>query len=411
MVTELLGRRQEILRIAAAHVTPFYLIDDQALRSSIRRFSEAFRSRIPDCQIYYAMKLNPHPYILRQVVVNGFGLDASSHRELVIALNMGAKKIVFTGPAKSREGLTVAVRNAKRVIVNLDGFQELEHLGSIARRSQRTVRAGVRVFTGAYSRWNKFGIPLTELKTFFEKARRHRFVDLQGIHVHMSWNRDAAPYAEALRQISSYLKKNLTNQQRTQIRFIDFGGGFRPYRGEGYYPATTDQGEIIEIVSRYLHTSVRYRHRYFLVKSVPIEQYAEGIGQAITRYLRPLGEFAYFTEPGRIICNQAMHIVLRIADIKPQGIIIADGGNNLIGWERFEYYYFPLINLTHPSATQEKKALIYGNLCLLEDIWGHYCYAKKFAVGDVLLVPYQGAMAYTLAQQFIHPIPPVYHLR
>lgn len=411
VVSEVLTKRSAILKISKAHPTPFYLIDDAALRQGIKRFAKAFTAKIPGIQIFYAMKLNHHPYIIKQVLRGGLNLDVSSHRELSIALHAGARKIVFTGPAKSVPGLQLAVHHSDKVTINMDSFQELANLGAVTKQMKKSVRAGVRVFTGAYTKWNKFGIPLRDLKAFWQRAKRQPNIKLQGIHMHISWNRDAKPYADALRQIAAYLKKEFTKQEISQIKFIDFGGGYRPHRAEGYYPSTTDQGEIINIVSHHYGAKVKYQQRYLMVRSLEIEQYATGIAQAIDRYLRPLGDFEYYTEPGRIICNNAMHIVTRIADIKPQQVIIADGGNNMVSWERFEYYYFPLINLTHPSATKEVPALIYGNLCLLEDVWGYYCYAQKLAVGDVLVVPYQGALTYSLAQNFIHPIPETYILR
>ena len=48
-----------------------------------------------------------------------------------------------------------------------------------------------------------------------------------------------------------------------------------------------------------------------------------------------------------------MHIVLRVADVKNKENCILNGGVNMVGWQRFENEYFPLVNITHPSKTEQ----------------------------------------------------------
>jgi diaminopimelate decarboxylase len=98
---------------------------------------------------------------------------------------------------------------------------------------------------------------------------------------------------------------------------------------------------------------------------------------------------------------------MRVVDVKTPTKIIADAGVNLIGWEGLRYDYEPIINLSDFSTT-EKDCRVYGNLCMADDIWGYSCFAKKIRVGDLLVMPYQGAYTFSLAQNFIKPIPPVY---
>jgi diaminopimelate decarboxylase len=82
---------------------------------------------------------------------------------------------------------------------------------------------------------------------------------------------------------------------------------------------------------------------------------------------------------------------------------------NMVGWQRYEYEYFPLVNISHPSPN-EINCNVWGNLCTTWDIWGYYCYASKFKEGDLIVVPNQGTLTYSLAQNFINKIPNVYKL-
>ena len=177
-----------------------------------------------------------------------------------------------------------------------------------------------------------------------------------------------------------------------KIKFIDFGGGFEPYLSEG---------QIVRKEGKW--------PSYSVTKTSKIEEYAKDIGEAIKKYLDPIVSVVYFAEPGRYICNSAMHIVLSVSDVKDDKNCILDGGVNMVGWQRFEFEYFPLINMTHRSDL-ERKVNMWGNLCTTWDIWGYHVYGGELLQGDVIVVPNQGALTYSLAQSFINEIPKVYKL-
>jgi diaminopimelate decarboxylase len=114
----------------------------------------------------------------------------------------------------------------------------------------------------------------------------------------------------------------------------------------------------------------------------------------------------FYAEPGRWLCNDAMHILLTVVDKKSEDLVITDGGTNIIGWERFETDYFPVINLSRPSKS-EHKCFILGSLCTPHDVWGYGYFGKGIEPGDLLLIPNQGAYTYSLRQEFIKPLPEV----
>ena len=92
-----------------------------------------------------------------------------------------------------------------------------------------------------------------------------------------------------------------------------------------------------------------------------------------------------------------------------KGTPILDGGVNMVGWQRFEYEYFPVINLSEPS-NREFEVNVWGNLCTTWDTWGYYMYGSGVSPGDCVVIPNQGALTYSLAQSFINKIPAVYKL-
>jgi diaminopimelate decarboxylase len=404
-----LPKRKAILALTKKYPTPFYAFDDKAANNAAQEFKTIFTKAIPNLEIYYAVKSNPCSYLLETVVKNGLGLDVSSGRELNFALKAKAKKIVFSGPGKTDPELKLAIANADKLIIHLDSFSELKRLGKMLRASKKTIRAGVRVYTKYHDAWTKFGISLTELPEFFELAKKYPNIDLGGIQCHMSWNQGAEPYQKMLAEIAKAIKK-LSLEQRQQIKFIDFGGGYEAHRYEGQFSWATAQGEVLKTAAEYFGKSINFKDKYYLNQAPKLEVYAQGIAQAIKKYLDPLISCQYFCEPGRIISYQSMHLILGVVDVKKPGMAILDGGNNMLGYELFEEYYYPTINLTRP-ANKEIACHLFGSLCTPYDLFGYYCYAKSIKEGDIIMIPNQGAYTFTLAQDFIKGIPPVYRMR
>lgn len=409
-VSHVTKKSKQIKSLASKNKTPFYVFDQQALDNSVDLFLKVFKKEIPSFKAYYALKINHHPLIVQRAVDKGLGLDVGSQREINIAINAGCKDIVYFSPGKTKDDLLHALKYADVITINIDSFNELKKLGSLTNNGKKKIKAGIRIHTDQYGDWKKYGIHINELKSFFKKAKKYHFIDFQGIHFHMSRNKDATFYENTIKELGSYLKKNFNSVELQKIKYIDFGGGFEVYESEGYYPYKTAQGSIIQTVNSYNGERFTFNVPYYIRDAIKVNEYAKKIGQAINTHLKPIIDATYYSEPGRIICNGAMHIVLTIADVKNKDNAVLDGGVNMVGWQRFEHEYFPLINLSSPSK-KEMKCNMWGNLCTTWDIWGYYCYANRIREGDIIVIPNQGALTYSLAQNFIQPIPQVYLLK
>ncbi|MFA7308241.1 MAG: hypothetical protein WC026_16400 [Hyphomicrobium sp.] len=409
VVSSITKKNKAIKNLTNKNKTPFYVFDQQALDSSIDIFLKAFQNEISSFKAYYAIKINHHPLVVKRAVEKGMGLDVGSPREIDIAIKAGSRDIVYFSPGKTKNDLLYALKYADIITINIDSFNELEKLGTLTNRKKKKIKAGIRIHTDQYGDWKKYGIHINDLKSFFKKALEYQFIDLQGIHFHMSRNKDATFYANTIKELGTYLKNNFNSSELQKIKYVDFGGGFEVYESEGYYPYKTPQGSIIQTVNSYNGEKSTFDVPYYIRDAVKISDYAKKIGQAINLHLKPIINATYYSEPGRIICNEAMHIVLSVADVKNKNNVVLDGGVNMVGWQRFEHEYFPLINLSSPSK-KETGCNMWGNLCTTWDIWGYYCYANRIREGDIIVVPNQGALTYSLAQNFIQPIPPVYKI-
>ena len=392
-----LERRNVFLQACREYGSPVYFLEKQVLIDRAKQFMTAFSAELPDLRIYYAVKSNSHPAVAKTFVAEGLGLDISSGKELQLALDCGATDIVFSGPGKTMNELALAVENRDRVTVLMDSLAELERLGDVSARARAYVRAGVRLTTDERKLWAKFGIPLFRLPEFFAAARRTRYVRLRGLQFHTSWNLEPTNHVAFVRRLGNALKE-LDGEVRASIEFIDIGGGFWPEEGEWLQRAN---GEPLNPDAE---TETVLNH--FRKPAAPIEEFAGRIGRAVRREILPLVNCRVCIEPGRWLCHGAMHLLLSIVDKKLPDLVITDAGTNMVGYERFETDYFPVINLSRPGL-DEHPCRVLGSLCTPHDVWGYAYYGADIRPGDILLIPNQGAYTYSLRQEFIKPLPKV----
>jgi len=393
--------RHAYLALVQKYPPPLYVLDAGVLREKASRFHKAFRRHLPDVRCYYAVKSNNHPGVAEILLQCGMGLDVSSGVELEMALGLNAGDIIFSGPGKTDAELSLAVRESERVTVLLDSFGELSRLDEISRARRKTVRVGVRLTTNPNGLWRKFGIPLEELARFWENIRACRYLQFTGLQFHTSWNLSPDAQVAFIAQLGRVLE-NLPAPAVERIQFIDIGGGYWPPQGEWLQAAGTVSGRL----RQNLGLEPGAVHEHYRLPAQPIEVFAEQLSRAVSDHIHPVVQCRICLEPGRWLCNDAMHLLLSVVDNKYDDLVITDAGTNTIGWERFETDYFPVLNLSRPGQT-EKPCQILGSLCTPHDVWGYTYWGEDIGVGDILMIPTQGAYTYSLRQNFIKPLPQV----
>ncbi len=384
-------KKETFLGLVDGEESPLYILERDVLIERAGRFRRAFRSQFPDSAFYYAVKSNNHPAVAETLLATGFGLDVSSGRELSLALDLGATDIFFTGPGKTGRELALAADHAEKVIILIDSFHELQVLEEIAAARNLLLRAGLRLSTNPNGLWRKFGIPPGEVAAFFQQAERCPHIEVQGLQFHTSWN--LSPLAQT--DFIALLGKELAGCPQDiarKIRFLDVGGGYWPPPGEWHHgdPSQFSPSELI----------------HYENPTTPIESFAAALRQAVDTHLAFLTPCRVCFEPGRWICNDAMHLLMSVVDRKALDLVITDCGIQAIGWERFATDYCPILNLSRP-ALKEQACHVCGSLCTPYDLFGFSYFGEEIRIGDILLIPCQGAYTYSLRQDFIKPPPRV----
>lgn len=378
-------RRAQYLEAVEQFGSPLYILETSVLKKKAEQFRAAFEKHLPETSFYYAMKSNNHPDVSRILLEQGYGLDVSSGQELKEALKLEAQDIIFSGPGKTDTELELAVDNCHKTTLLVDSAGEYKRLKGIVNRKKRHINIGVRLNSNPNGLWRKFGISTENLMPLYHEIHQEPYIKLKGLQFHSSWNLSPIKQIEFLHTLEKMLKKMPESFLNT-CNFIDIGGGYWPPQGEW-------------LLSQ--QTLTPYR-----VEGTPIEKFAHRLAQTIKEKILPLTACRICFEPGRWLCNDAMHILVRVIDKKAKDIVITDAGTNAVGWERFETDYFPVLNLTRRDMG-EKSCHILGSLCTPHDVWGYAYFGKSIQEGDILMIPTQGAYTYSLRQHFIKPLPEV----
>lgn len=394
-------RGKEFLKLIERHASPLYTLEKEVLRERSLQFQETFRRYIPDTKYYYAVKSNNHPDVAATLLTTGMGLDVSSGIELEMALALNARDIVFSGPGKTDAELRLTIDNNDRVVLLIDSFGELARLAKILPAYEQKMRIGVRLTTNPSGLWKKFGILPEQLGDFWAEVQKTPEIVFQGLQFHTSWNLNPRAQVEFISHLGKVLT-TLPAQALNQINFIDIGGGYWPPQGEWLQSAGTKAGKLKNELGMETDTALEH----YRLPACSLDEYAGAIVTAIQKHIHTTTSCRICLEPGRWICNDAMHLLMTVVDKKGNDLVITDAGTNTVGWERFENDYFPVINLSRPALV-ERKCNVLGSLCTPHDVWGYAYWGENIQVGDILMIPTQGAYTYSLRQHFIKPLPQV----
>jgi diaminopimelate decarboxylase len=395
------SRKDLYLHAVADKTPPLYVLESSVLRTKAEQFKTAFADKFPATAFYFAVKSNNHPDVSRILLRSGYGLDVSSGLELQSALDLNARDIVFSGPGKTMAELLLAVTHTDHVVVLVDSFGELQRLASVASSMKKTIRIGVRLTTNPTGLWRKFGILPAKLADFMEKARQCSYVKFQGLQFHTSWNLSPTAQVQFIKKLGMTLR-DLSPSYLHEIQFIDIGGGYWPPQGEWLRAEETPTGRLRNALGLEKDTNSAPCR----LPAISIDGFAVQLSKAIKQHLLSVVACRICFEPGRWICNDAMHLLMSVVDKKAEDLVVTDAGTNAIGWERFESDYFPVLNLTRPSLI-ERPCDILGSLCTPHDVWGYSYWGDAIQPGDILMIPTQGAYTYSLRQNFIKPLPDV----
>ncbi|MCC6559513.1 MAG: diaminopimelate decarboxylase [Polyangiaceae bacterium] len=383
--------RRLIEDLAARFGTPLYLYDGGCLERQHR----ALRSCLPPAfGLYFAVKANPLPGILRLFRRLGCGAEAASEGELRLAISAGfsPEDVVYTCPGKTRAGVELALRSGISHIT-VESLDEAELIDSTAAAEGAAVGAVIRVnpaeprgltagsaelrMTGGPS---QFGVDEEELGALVEHVRKWLpRLRLSGLHVYSGTQVLSAEALLRDAERTLEMSARVSRELGIELGLIDIGGGFGvPYQGGG--------GEI------------------------DLRALKEGYVDLWARYAGRLGAARVIAESGRFLAADGGVFVTRVLSTKvSRGIrfVICDGGYShhpasaYIG--RYGRNRYP-VEAVEPSGERERVTVV-GPTGTPVDILARDVWLHRVRAGDLLVVGKSGAYGYTNSCQLFFSAP------
>lgn len=225
---------------------PCLIVDLDVVRDNYRAFEKA----LPDSRIFYAVKANPAPEILRLLASLGSSFDTASVAEIEMALEAGATsdRISYGNTIKKERDIARAYDLGIRLFA-VDCVEEVDKIARVAPGS----RVFCRVLTdGEGAEWplsRKFGcVPAMAVDVLRHAAALG--LDAHGVSFHVgSQQTDLSAWDKALGDAKAVFAT--LADEGIVLKMVNMGGGF-PTRYLKDVPAAQAYGQaIFEALSRH----------------------------------------------------------------------------------------------------------------------------------------------------------------
>ena len=377
------------MELAREYGTPLYVMDEQVIRNSLRRFHDSMNKYYDGMgEVHYASKAFSCLEMCRIVASEGDGLDVVSIGELYTAVKAGfpMEKIGFHGNNKTDEELEYAVEVGVGHIV-VDNISELHRLEKIAEKKNiRTnimfrIKPGIDAHTHDFVKTgqidSKFGFALETGEAFeaVKEAVSCKNVKLSGLHCHIgSQIFDIAPFEEAAKVMLGFIAK-IKDELGYEIEGLNLGGGF----GIKYVDENDPK---------------------------PFEVYLENVSKVVKAECasRGLKLPKMFIEPGRSIAGPAGITLYTVGARKEipniRTYISVDGG--MADNPRYILYGSEYDAVVANKAGEEKseKVTIAGKCCESGDLIGENMPLQHAESGDIIAVCATGAYNYSMSSNY-----------
>lgn len=386
----------DAVNLARAYGTPLHVVDRQRLHKNYSSFRDSFGALYPHVEVAYSYKTNPLPGVLKTLHEFGASAEVISHFELWLALKLkvAPEKIIFNGPAKTRDALELAVGHDIKLI-NIDNLGEIDAIEAIARHHGRTQQVGIRVVASVG--WSgQFGLSIRSGAAFsaFEKLKTCAHLKPCGLHIHLGTGiKEIGVYLRAIKDVLEFAAR-LKRDLGVRIRYFDFGGGFGVPTVRSYSQLDT------KLILNHFPPQVMNAQTH-----PPLSNYASSIVELITQYYKRDDAPTIIFEPGRAITSSAQFLLLKVIAMKQdhRGVAtaIVDGGKNLALPTGYEYHeVFVASKMAQPCDFQYN---VYGPLCHPAELLFPLKRLPSLEIGDIIAVMDAGAYFVPNQMNFSNP--------
>jgi len=219
-----------LLRLAKTHGTPLVVVDHKVLRDNYAEF----RKYIPRAQVYYAVKANSAPEIVRTFYEAGGSFDVASVAEF-LNVHENVKdlpdearqafiwdRIIYANPIKAIA--TLEQLDRYKPLVTYDNHEEVIKIARHAPHAGLVLRLRVPNTGSMVELSSKFGALPGEAVDLIAFAHNNR-LEVEGLSFHVgSQCTNVENYIQALHLSSSVFQE--AKARGFELKLLDIGGGF-----------------------------------------------------------------------------------------------------------------------------------------------------------------------------------------
>ena len=370
------AKKKLLQELAREHGTPIFVIDHEKIRQNYREF----RQYMPDVQVYFAVKANSTPSIVKTLYDLGGSFDVASLPEFMIVyenikgmpeqerLDWIWDKIIYANTIKPIE--TLQVLDQYKPLVTFDNHEELKKIRQYAPHAGLVLRLRVPNTGSMVELSSKFGADPGEAVDLIEEAFGMDLI-VEGLSFHVgSQCTNFENYMQAL-QLSANIIDEAESRLDRKIRILDIGGGF-PVK---YHPG---------------------------VKS--LRTLAKKLNAEIKRLFPP--DMQILAEPGRFLVANACTVVAKVVgktirDGKPC-YYINDGVYHTYSGQIFDHCTYPVLSF---KPGERQLSAVFGPTCDSFDTITLSAELPELDIGDLVFSENIGA--YSIASStYFNGFPP-----
>jgi diaminopimelate decarboxylase len=357
--------------------TPFYAYDRARLSERVAYL----RSHLPpEIHLHYAMKANPMPAVVQHMATLVDGIDVASGGELQVALDtvMPPQHISFAGPGKSDADLRCAI--AAGIVLNVEGFGELERAAAIGRELGLVPKVAVRVNPDFELKSSgmkmgggpkQFGVDAERVPEMLARIGELKLA-FQGFHIFSGSQNLKAEALQDAHDKTFALARRLAKDAPSPVLTLNIGGGL----GIPYFPG--EQRLDLAAVGAHLREILPEARRELPQAEIVME---------LGRYL--------VAEAGIYVCR-----VVERKESRGQVFLVTDGGlhHHLSASGNFGQVIrknYPVVIGNRVAGGERELASVVGPLCTPLDLLADQMELGKAKEGDLVVVFQSGAYGLT----------------
>ncbi|MGN6729893.1 MAG: bifunctional aspartate kinase/diaminopimelate decarboxylase [Rhodanobacteraceae bacterium] len=336
---------------------------------TIRQRACALRALSSIDRVYYAMKANAHPAILRAIADAGIGFECVSPGELdaVEAIReAGASPRLFTPNFAPRTDYAYAHQHG--VPTTLDALHPLQQWPELFANREIMLRVDLgrglghhdKVRTGGAT--SKFGLPLDQLDAFVTLAAKNR-TRVVGLHAHLgSGILEARHWAEVYGQLASLAEKI------GSVAYLNLGGGLG-------VPSHPGEAELD----------------------------LDALDARLNEVRQAYPQYRLWLEPGRWLVADAGVLLSRATQVKRKGALNylgCDAGMHALIRPALYDAWHEIVNLSRFDAAATTLYQVVGPICESGDVLGADRRLPETVEGDVLLIAQTGAYGESMSSHY-----------